>query len=303
MPKPGPRIEPAPASMDFADIGERLRAYRLGKELRSDDIADRLNISRAAVYKLERGEIVKIETLGRLANLLGVSLQNLLGIEAEYHNSAVSYFERMRQLETRCVRVLANFDPISFLLTSKTYSNFLRKMLEESVPEALTDEASKYLIDRVLEILSERRKHFETTRPGVLSLIGLRQVEQFLHHGLVGKLNLPPGQQLERKIAARDEVMHMIELIESEPVGIQIGIVSDNVPNENFQIFEESGKTHVAVSPFRLGEMPNIRSGIATITTSPDAINMYKGLIQQLWTGAAKGKDGAALLRELLERS
>lgn len=290
-------------SVDFADIGERLRAYRLGKELRSDDIADRLNISRAAVYKLERGEIVKIETLDRLANLLGVSLQNLLGIEAEYHNNAVSYFERMRQLESRCVRVLANFDPISFLLTSPAYGGFLRKMLEESVPEALVDDASKYQVDRVLEILSERRKSFEVTRPGVLSLIGLRQVEQFLHHGLVGKLNLPPGQQLERKIAARDEVMHMIELIESEPVGIQIGIVSDNVPNENFQIFEEAGKTHVAVSPFRLGEMPNIRSGIATITTSPDAINMYRGLIQQLWAGAAKGKEGAALLRELLQRS
>jgi hypothetical protein len=104
-------------------------------------------------------------------------------------------------------------------------------------------------------------------------------------------------------MAARDEVMHIIELIESDPVGIQIGIVSDNVPNENFQIFEEAGKAHVAVSPFRLGEMPNIRSGIATITTSPDAINMYRGLIQQLWAGASKGKDGAALLRELLERS
>jgi transcriptional regulator with XRE-family HTH domain len=300
--EPGLKIERTSRPVDFAAIGERLRAYRMGGMLRSDDIANRLNVSRAAVYKLERGEIVKIETLDRLANLLGVSLQNLLGVEAEYHNSAVSYFERMRQLEVRCVRVLANFDPVSFLLTSKTYSSFLRKMLEESVPESLADEASKRSIDKVLKILADRRKNFEATRPSVLSLIGLRQVEQFLHHGLVGQLNLPQGQQLERKVAARNEVAHIIDLIESDPIGIQIGIVSDNVPNENFQIFEEAGKTHVAVSPFRLGELPNIRSGIATITTSSDAVSMYRGLIDQLWAGAAKGKDGAALLRELLAR-
>lgn len=302
MIEPGSEHERASTPVDFVAIGERLRAYRIGGTLRSDDIADRLNISRAAVYKLERGEIVKIETLDRLANLFGVSLPNLLGVEVEYHNSAVSYFERMRQLEARCVRVLANFDPVSFLLTSKTYSNFLRKMLEESVPEALADDASKRSIDMALKILADRRKNFEATRPSVLSLIGLRQVEQFLHHGLVGQLNLPQGQQLERKVAARNEVAHIIDLIESDPIGIQIGIVRDNVPNENFQIFEEAGKTYVAVSPFRLGEMPNIRSGIATITTSPDAVSMYRGLIDQLWTGAAKGKDGAALLRELLAR-
>jgi len=300
--EPDSKIERVSKPVDFVAIGERLRAYRIGGTLRSDDIADRLNISRAAVYKLERGEIVKIETLDRLANLFGVSLPNLLGVEVEYHNSAVSYFERMRQLEARCVRVLANFDPVSFLLTSKTYSNFLRKMLEESVPEALADDASKRSIDMALKILADRRKNFEATRPSVLSLIGLRQVEQFLHHGLVGQLNLPQGQQLERKVAARNEVAHIIDLIESDPIGIQIGIVRDNVPNENFQIFEEAGKTYVAVSPFRLGEMPNIRSGIATITTSPDAVSMYRGLIDQLWTGAAKGKDGAALLRELLAR-
>lgn len=56
-----------------------MRAYRLAAELRSEDVAEQLDISRAAIYKLERGEIVKIDTLERLAALLGVSLANLLG--------------------------------------------------------------------------------------------------------------------------------------------------------------------------------------------------------------------------------
>lgn len=125
---------PRGARFNFRAIGERLRAYRLAAELRSEDVAERLDISRAAIYKLERGEIVKIDTLERLAALLGVSLANLLGVEVEYHDSAVSYFERMRQLEGRSERIVAHFDPISFLLTSSDYDVWLRHMLEESIP-------------------------------------------------------------------------------------------------------------------------------------------------------------------------
>jgi transcriptional regulator with XRE-family HTH domain len=290
-------------TFDFLAIGERLRAYRLARNLRSDDIAERLEISRAAVYNLERGEIVKVETLERLAALLEVTLANLLGVESEYHNSAVSYFERMRQLESRSTRILANFDPISILLTSDAYGQHLRAMLDESVPDELRDETSLRINSDVLKILFARRKGFEQQRPGILSLIGLRQVEQFLHHGLVGRLGLPSGTQLERKLAARKEVAHMIDVLNSDPIGVQVGIVADHLPSETFQIFEEPGIQHVAVSPFRLGELPNVRTGIATITTSPDAVAMYRGLIERLWAGAAKGRDGARALQDLLERS
>ncbi|MEM5458814.1 helix-turn-helix transcriptional regulator [Paraburkholderia phytofirmans] len=289
-------------TFDFLAIGERLRAYRMARGLRSDDIAERLAISRAAVYNLERGEIVKIETLERLAALLEVTLPNLLGVESEYHDSAVSYFERMRQLESRSTRILANFDPISFLLTSEAYPQHLRSMLDESVPDELVGESSKRINSDVLKILAARRKVFEQQRPGILSLIGLRQIEQFLHHGLVGRLGLPSGVQLERKIAARKEVAHMIEVLNSDPIGVQVGIVTDNLPSETFQIFEEPGSQHVAVSPFRLGELPNVRTGIATITTSADAVAMYRGLIERVWAGSAKGRDGAKLLQLLLDR-
>lgn len=290
------------ARFDFQGIGERLRAYRLAAELRSEEVAERLAISRAAIYKLERGEIIKIDTLERLAALLGVSLANLLGVEVEYHDSAVSYFERMRQLETRSVRIVAHFDPISFLLTSDAYDDWLRRMLEESIPSSLADAAWTQTIKRVLGILVERKKVFEQTRPNVTSLIGLRQIEQFLHHGLVGRLGLPPGVQLERKMAARNEVARIVDFLRSDPLGIRIGIVSDNMPNETFQIFEEAEQAYVAVSPFRLGELPNIRTGVATITTSPDAVDMYRTMIDRLWADAAKGKEGAKLLQTLLDR-
>jgi hypothetical protein len=175
-------------------------------------------------------------------------------------------------------------------------------MLDESVPDELVGESSKRINSDVLKILAARRKLFEQQRPSILSLIGLRQIEQFLHHGLVGRLGLPSGVQLERKLAARKEVAHMIEVLNSDPIGVQVGIVTDNLPSETFQIFEEPGSQHVAVSPFRLGELPNVRTGIATITTSADAVAMYRGLIERVWAGSAKGRDGAKLLQLLLDR-
>ena len=58
----------------FDDIGNRLKAFRLGSGLSADEIANRLGISRTALYRFEKGELAKIETLEKLAELLGVSV-------------------------------------------------------------------------------------------------------------------------------------------------------------------------------------------------------------------------------------
>ncbi len=47
----------------FKDIGDRLKAYRLGAQLTADDVGKKLGLSRAAVYRIEAGDVVKIETL------------------------------------------------------------------------------------------------------------------------------------------------------------------------------------------------------------------------------------------------
>ncbi|MFP3559894.1 transcriptional regulator, partial [Paraburkholderia sp. SIMBA_049] len=46
-----------------------------------------------------------------------------------------------------------------------------------------------------------------------------------------------------------------------------------------------------------------IRTGIATITTSADAVAMYRKMIDRLWTDSTKGADGARLLVDLLDRA
>jgi transcriptional regulator with XRE-family HTH domain len=294
--------------IDFYALGERLRAYRIGASMTAEQVAESLDISRAAVYRMEKGEIVKIETIQRLATLLDVSLASMLGVEVEYYPTALGYFERMRQLEENSVRILAHFEPVSFLLTSDDYASHLRQMLIEAVPGNTRAvqagaEQKNQSIDQSIAILSERKTTFDRLRQPIVSLIGMREIERFIHLGLIGRLDLPQEVKAERIEAARKEVERIATIMENEPMGIQIGIVDDNMPSVTFQIFQGVERTYVAVSPFRLGELPNIRTGIATVTSSPDAVNLYQRMVEQLWQGAYKGPVGAKALRMMLDRT
>src|SRR2546429_7778361 len=105
----------------FDDIGNRLKAFRLGSGLSADEIANRLGISRAALYRFEKGELAKIETLDKLAELLGVSVPTLLGVGVEYLPSAVAYFERLRQLEETASHIIVLAGPLSYPLSSHAF--------------------------------------------------------------------------------------------------------------------------------------------------------------------------------------
>src|SRR5258707_3335755 len=95
----------------FDDIGNRLKAFRLGSGLSPDEIASRLGISRTALYRFEKGELAQIETLEKLAKLLSVSVPTLLDVGVEYVASAVSYFERTRQIEKTSEHIIGLAGP------------------------------------------------------------------------------------------------------------------------------------------------------------------------------------------------
>ena len=119
----------------FDDIGNRLKAFRLGSGLSADEIANRLGISRTALYRFEKGELAKIETLEKLAELLEVSVPTLLGVGVEYIASAVAYFERMRQIEETSEHIVVLAGPISYLLASDAFDRTLADVLRENVPD------------------------------------------------------------------------------------------------------------------------------------------------------------------------
>ncbi len=288
----------------FDDIGNRLKAFRLGSGLSADEIANRLGISRTALYRFEKGELAKIETLEKLAELLGVSVPTLLGVGVEYIASAVAYFERMRQIEETSEHIIVLAGPISYLLASDAFDHTLEEMLRENVPDKL--EGRKRALTQVGEIMSvlrQRKEGYRRRQPGIVNLIAASEKERFVRNGLIGRFDLPAKVLAERRAAARTEAEHFTALMADEPIGVQIGIVPDTLPHTGFQIFRQPDRHVLALSPFRLGEEPNVRIGVAMITSAPEALALHEKMAKELWQRALKGQAAVAFMRDQLART
>src|SRR6516165_9985638 len=187
----------------FDDIGHRLRAFRLGSGLSADEIAARLDISRTALYRFEKGELAKIETLEKLAELLGVSVPTLLGVGVEYIGSAVAYFERMRQIEETCEHIIVLAGPISYLLASEGFDQALAEILRESIPDAAEGRKRALgQVDEVMAVLRQRKETYRHRQPGIVNLISAVEMQHFLRNGLVGRLELPERVRHHRQTLA-----------------------------------------------------------------------------------------------------
>jgi transcriptional regulator with XRE-family HTH domain len=285
----------------FDDIGHRLKAFRLGSGLSADEIAARLDISRTALYRFEKGELAKIETLEKLAELLGVSVPTLLGVGVEFIGSAIAYFERMRQIEETSEHIIVLAGPISYLLASDGFDQALADILRENIPDGAEGRARALAeVDELMDVLRQRREAYQRRRPGIVNLISAVEMQHFLRNGLVGRIDLPEKVRRERRALARAEAEHFVGLMQDEPIGVQIGIVPDTLPHASFQIFRQPDRQVLALSPFRLGEEPNIRVGVAMITSAPEALALHDRMAKDLWRRAFKGPAAVALMREMM---
>ena len=290
-------------SVRFDDIGDRLKAFRMASGLNADEIATRIGISRAALYRYEKGEVIKIDTLARLAELLEVSVPTLLGVGVEYISSAMAFFERMRQIEETAEHIVVLFGPVSYLLTSDSYDDILEQVLVESIPVS-NGGHDRIIADvgEIMKVLKARKATYRRRQPSIVSLIAETELDRFLRNGLVGRPDLPARTRRRRRQLAADEVDRAIKIMEDEPIGVQIGIVRDTLPHASFQIFRQPDRPVLAVSPFRLGEQPNVRVGVAMITSAPEAIALHEKTTENLWSRALKGKEGAQFAGSLLKK-
>jgi hypothetical protein len=124
---------------------------------------------------------------------------------------------------------------------------------------------------------------------------------RFLINGFAGRLDLPEKTRRERRRNARAEVEHFISLLEEPPVDVQIGVVPDALPQTGFQIFRQPDREVLTVSPFRLGEHPNVRVGVAMVTSAPEALALHQNVAGEIWRSAFKGAAAAKHLRRLID--
>jgi transcriptional regulator with XRE-family HTH domain len=285
----------------YDEIGQRLRAFRLASGLNAEDVARSIGISRTALYRFERGELAKIDTLERLAELLEVSIPTLLGVGIEYISSAVAYFERTRQIEEQAEHIVVLAGPLSYLLASAQFDSVLQETLEESVPTDLPErERALANVAQILSILRERKAAYQKRLPAVVNLISGLEIERLLRNGFAGKAFLPAALRQKRRSLAREEIEHFVKLLADEPIGVQIGVVRDALPQTGFQVFRQPTRKILTLSPYRLGETPNVRVGVSMITSAPEALALHEKTVQEMWSQALKGETASEYLRNLL---
>tara|TARA_B100001123_G_C14845883_1_gene842041 strand:- start:33 stop:722 length:690 start_codon:yes stop_codon:yes gene_type:complete len=226
-----------------------------------------------------------------------------MGVGVEYIPSAVAFFERLRQIESTAEHIVVLAGPISFLLATESFDQTLEQCLSESIPEEeLERERALEQVRELMPILQKRKKTYRDRRPGILNLISGAEIERFLRNGLIGRLDLPKEVRVERRARALAEAEHLIGMMEAEPIGVQIGIIPGTLPHTSFQIFRQLDRKVLAMSPFRLGEQPNVHGGIAMITSAPEALELHQRTVQDLWRRALRGADAAKFLRQLIVR-
>ena len=88
--------------------------------------------------------------------------------------------------------------------------------------------------------------------------------------------------------------------MEDQPIDVQIGLVPDTLPHTGFQIFRQPDREVLSVSPFRLGEHPNVRVGVAMMTSAPEALALHHRTASAMWRRASKGAAAIKQMKELL---
>jgi transcriptional regulator with XRE-family HTH domain len=285
-------------SRELTQIGQRLRAWRLGSGLSADEVAARLNLSRAAVYRFERYGINRIDSLERVARVLGTSIASLLEVNVEYIANAVTYFERLRQVEDSAERLFVLFSP-AYLLTSDAYDAALGRALLESIPTAAPDgPRTRHDVGEIMAILARRKATYRRRRPTVINIVSAPEIERLARLGLShGDVVAEPGHMQ----AVATELVRLAEMIRRPPMGVQIGVMFDVLPTTSFSIARGAAATHVCISPFRLGWQPNVRNGVAMITSAQDAVKLHLDLAERLWQRAETGEAAAIFITAQLD--
>src|SRR5260221_9859420 len=156
--------------------------------------------------------------------------------------------------------------------TSDSFEKTLEEVLRESIPPDV-EEREQLLNDvgSIVAILRERKATYRARQPTVLNLMSALEIERFARNGMVGSSSLPDRVTKARRQLAMDEIAHFAAVIEEDPINVRIGIVPQTPSHTGFQIFRQPDREVLTISPFRLGEHPNLRVGVAMITTAPEA--------------------------------
>jgi transcriptional regulator with XRE-family HTH domain len=289
--------------MRFSDIGQQLRAYRLESGLRAEEIAARLGVSRAALYRYEKGEVIKLDTIRRLAELLKISPLSLLGIGIEYFSRPLAFLERLRQLEEEADQILIYGGATCFQIATDAYEAALTEAWTDATDSAQDVLQARAQAEQALSALAQRRRLYQQRRPTIIAILSEGALRQLLDQGVAPGLAVSERSRSRCRAAARAEVENLAALMESVPIGLQIGLKEGSEPTGSFMVLRGRERAHVVTSPFPPDSGPAVGAGVATVTAADEAVGVHQRVAETAWRDALKGTAAAARLRALLQVS
>ena len=287
--------------MRFADIGQQLRAYRLESGLRAEEIAARLGVSRAALYRYEKGEVIKLDTIRRLAELLKISPLSLLGIGVEYFARPVAFQERLRQVEEQADQILLVGGAVCYQTTGDAYDGALAEAWTEAADSAPERLAARAATDQMLGLLLARKRLHQSRRPSIIGILGESALMRLLRDGVAAGIPVPERTRQRCIIAARTEAEAIATMMESVPIGVQLGLAADVEPAGSFMVLRGRDRAHVVASPFPADTPAQGGIGVASITAADEAVAAHQRVAEAAWRDALKGAAAAARVRELIK--
>jgi transcriptional regulator with XRE-family HTH domain len=284
--------------MRFTEIGQQLRAYRLESGLRAEEIAARLGVSRAALYRYEKGEVIKLDTVSRLAELLKISPLSLLGIGVEYYSRPIGYQERLRQLEETADQLLLVDGPLCYLTTSDSYDQALAAAFGEAADAAPDPHSARAGAEQVLGILAARKRMYGLRKPGIIAIVAMSRLRALVSDGIARAIPLSERSRRLCREVARAEIEHIATLMETEPMGLQFGLLPTSEPTARFQILRDRDRASLAAGGFPADTLPGAAPGVAMITAADEAIAAHQRVAEAMWREAIRGPEAARLVRQ-----
>jgi transcriptional regulator with XRE-family HTH domain len=286
--------------MKFADIGQQLRAYRLESGLRAEEIAARLGVSRAALYRYEKGEVIKLDTVRRLAELLKISPLSLLGIGVEYFARPVAFLERLRQIEEQAEQIILFGGALCYQTSTEAFDAAVAEAWTEASDASADRFAARATAEQCLGLLGMRRRAQQQRRANILAILSEAAIQRFLADGVAGGLAVPDRIRARCRAIALSEVESMAGLMESVPIGVQVGLLAGPDPSGSFMVLRGRDRANVIGTPFAPDAAPFAAAGVASIIGADDAIAVHQRVAETAWRDALKGADAAARLRTLM---
>ena len=286
--------------MRFAEIGQQLRAYRLESGLRAEEIAARLGVSRAALYRYEKGEVIKLDTIRRLAELLKISPLSLLGIGVEYFGRPAAFQERLRQVEEQSDQVLQVGGALCYPVATDAFDGAIAEAWTEAAENSPDRLLARSQVEQMLGLLTARKRLQQARKPNIIAILSETGLRRMLEDGIAPGLVLSERARTRCRLAARAEAEAIADQMESVPIGLQLGLISGVDPSGPFMVLRGRERAHVVGSAFPPDAHPTAACGVAFITSADEAIGTHQRVAEGTWRDALKGGEAAARVRAVL---